>query len=829
MTGPAKFDRADDLKSVRGWFVTVLVMVVVIGTALWWRTKPKAEDYLPRTRALISQKTDSLEAYNDVIPKQELLQFYQSQLQGRSVAPDAFTRMSELVIERVLPELWKAGQDAATGKAASAEKAAGTAANDPFISHRAMASAIQQQFPQVLLVNGDVVLFPEDQQLRVVVSEPPQDFFRDTGWHWRWIGLYLRDRSIAELRELNELDIYAAEELSEFLSVLGVALVTLADRLDDASEAPIDAVDVQAAYGRIRDRKASSQAQVSPPVIAYSRETKAKLLAAIPDPMFREITKQLNVGFIHRPNQVLWRRREQLETPLGIAGGGVSAADFNGDGFVDLYFAGDDGGMLYQSAGGQQFNDVTESNGLAREGESRAGYFIDYDNDGDLDLYITFVARSNCLYQNDGNGHFVDVTTESGLTSGSEITHEAVWFDMDNDGLLDLYAANFGNWAEGAVPTMGRHNANAGPNFLYRHRLVDGKHVFEEVGNDLNVDDRGWTHCVGAWDFDEDGYLDLCSLNDFGASLVYRNVEGQRFVEMSRALHLDATYNAMSYTLIDLDHSGQPSIYVSQMMKLVHRQRYRKPTEQTEIVFSAKNLENLRVLVANRLYRPRPNGVYDDVHDRYLEPADLGWAWDASTWDYENDGDLDLLVLNGTESRIPSLASEERKIFKNQRAFLAQFANERNVCFVSENGYFYDVSDYCPLAYMGNSRGSAMFDLDGDGDLDVAINDYNGPAKIFENLQNSSNHWIRFKLVGTRSNRDAIGAKVEIWLGDQRRFDQVVSGSGFLSQNPKTLHFGLGSAEQVDKIIVTWPSGQIQEQSDLAADRLHTIQESLSE
>ena len=548
----------------------------------------------------------------------------------------------------------------------------------------------------------------------------------------------------------------------------------------------------------------------------YSAETKQRLVDSIPKPMFREITSEAELKFDHQPNPELHARRVELVIPLGLAGGGVSAADFDDDGWDDLYFGGDRGGALYRNVEGKRVQDITQEAGLGRTGETRSGYFVDYDNDGDLDLYITLVWESNRLYENSGDGKFVDVTEQVGLQSGQQVTHEAVWFDMDNDGLLDLYTATFGGWPEGAVPTLGRMNTNAGPNRLYHHRFDDGKHVFDEVGEQLGVDDRGWTHCVGAWDFDEDGYLDLFSLNDFGASLVYHNLAGKAFEEVSRDLHLDATYNAMNFTLLDLDHDGQLAMYITQIMKLSHRQRYRKPTEETKVVFTPRSIENLRAVVLNRLYSLGQDGMYDDVHDARFEPAELGWAWDASTLDYENDADLDLLVLNGSEDAVPSYPLT---------TYIAQHAQQNNVFYSSENGYFYDVSAFCPLAFTGNSRGSAFFDFDHDGDLDIAVSNYSSPAMLFENVQRANNHWIRFRLEGTESNRSAIGARVKIEFADQVRYDQVVSGSGFLSQNPLTIHFGLGSAETVDKLTVTWPSRIVQELDDLAVDQTHHIVE----
>jgi hypothetical protein len=147
------------------------------------------------------------------------------------------------------------------------------------------------------------------------------------------------------------------------------------------------------------------------------------------------------------------------------------------------------------------------------------------------------------------------------------------------------------------------------------------------------------------------------------------------------------------------------------------------------------------------------------------------------------------------------------------------------VFYVSQDGYFYDVSKVCPLAYQGSSRGSAFFDYDGDGDLDVAINDYDSPAKIFQNNQQTANNWVRFQLEGTRSNRNAIGTRIEVRFADQLHYDQVVSGSGFLSQNPMALHFGVGQATLVDKVMVSWPSGLVQQVEDLEVNQTHQIRE----
>ena len=815
------------------WIITIILVVGLIGGALWWRgsDKPPAnalneqnDDLLPRTRQLIGQKTQSLETFNKQMSVQSLLDGYQRMLKGRPVKPEVFEVMSEWMTSWLVPFLWEQAQE--------------KSGSDKFVSHVAMAEVIYGNFPHEDRVGGHTAMFPGTPELSLVVDGVNQDYFRDTGWHWRWIGHAL-DRMPLERREkLRELNIYGAEELSEFLSVLGVAVVELANREDRIRmgeldvwtvakrlrETPLDADSVRQILTQLKskgpDRERKEQRLYKP---KYSKSAMEHVLNTLPKPMFVNITQEVGIDFRHESDPELRQRRSVLAVPTGIAGGGVSAGDYDGDGHNDLYLAGTNGGRLYLNVGGKSFEDTTNEAGLVREGETRAGYFVDYDNDGDQDLFVTFVWKSNKLYRNEGNGRFTDVTEETGLGGGKHVTHEAVWFDFDRDGLLDVYVANFGAWTDGASPLLGRDNQSGPPNQLFHHRMDGDKHVFEEVGVELGVDDRGWTHCVGVLDYDRDGWPDLFSMNDFGVSRVYRNREGKRFEEVSQKLGFNLLTNSMNFHLFDLDHTGRMSVYVTQIHKHTERIRYVQPTSKTTVRF--ERLGEMRALVDNMLFHPDDTGFYRDVHHIWVDPGNFGWAWDASGFDYENDGDSDLLVLNGTETEVPVRDREQRPGFREGRTFISRHGDQNNTMSIFEDGYFYDVSPYCELSYTGNSRGSAIFDFDGDGDLDMAINNYDSPARFYRNEQRTSNNWIEFHLEGTRSNRDAIGARVEIRFGENRRFEDVVSGKGFLSQNPKTLHFGLGKADKVDEMIVIWPSGEKQKIQDLAADKLHLIKE----
>ena len=348
----------------------------------------------------------------------------------------------------------------------------------------------------------------------------------------------------------------------------------------------------------------------------------------------------------------------------------------------------------------------------------------------------------------------------------------------------------------------------------------NGKRRFEEVAAKLGIDDKGWSHCVGAYDFDRDGWMDLFSLNDFGASKLYRNLEGKSFEEISAGMHIDDMYNAMNFTLMDLNHNGDLSVYISQIMKLVHRQRYRRPTEQTTVVFDPNIIQNMRIIVNNCLITPlEDHSRFSDQHNIVIEPAELGWSWGITAYDYENDSDIDLLVANGTEPETP-------RFWKDSKNYIAIFKDEANVCYAQADGYLYDVSSINPIAFKGNSRCAMTMDFDGDGDQDVFLANYDSPAQVWENLQENDNQWIRLKLTGTKSNRNAIGARVELRFADKNRFAQVVSRDGFLSQSSYELHFGLGESKLVDEAIIHWPSGVVQTVKDLAAGELHEITES---
>lgn len=808
------------------WIITAIGAFSIIGVSLLLQNLARPEIgvnsrsvqqmeidkryVLLNTKRFVDQKAASLHRYNGERRVTELLEFFGSQT-GKTVSENAFDELSNQIVSKIIPLLWeRCGQDS----------------NGPPILHRHMHSWIQKEFPHETLTNADVIFFPDIADLRIVVSEPNSDYFRDSAWHWKWIGEFadkmIATKSDVEMKEVPlELDVYAAEELSEFLSVLAVAVIEIASR--DTDSIQIGAKEIRDVFNRIEVLKPDLALGDNDRVyqrFLFSDSTKKSLLQRLPNPMFRDVTAETGIDFVHRMGKANALKRTEEKTTVGFGGGGVSINDFDNDGDQDIYFAGDQCGALFQNDGGK-FTDVSEAAGIPEDsGESRAGYFVDFDNDGDNDLFITRVGLPNLLMENNGNAKFNDVAPELGLASNNNISHEAAWCDVNNDGLLDVYIANFGNWLGGETPTIGRINVNGGANELFMQAVdEDGNRTFVNVAESLGVDDRGWSHCVGAYDFDRDGWIDLFSLNDFGASKLFRNLEGKGFEEVSARMHVDNVYNAMNFTLMDIKHNGDLSVYISQIMKLTHRQRYKRPTEQTAVVFDPEIVQNMRIIVANCLITAEQNRtVFEDEHNVLLEPAELGWAWGITAYDYENDSDVDLLVANGTEPKTSNS-------WRDAPSYVAMFAEEANVCYAQDDGYLYDVSSINPISFKGNTRCAMAMDLDQDGDQDLIVANYDSPAMVFENLQQQDNNWIRLKLTGTKSNRNAIGARIELKFADQRRFGQVVSRSGFLSQPSFELHFGLGKCAVLEEAVIVWPSGKKQTVRDLTAGKLHEITE----
>jgi hypothetical protein len=538
-------------------------------------------------------------------------------------------------------------------------------------------------------------------------------------------------------------------------------------------------------------------------------------------------TAAAGVHFVHRKPS-FDPKIANVEPHVAAVGAGVSVADFDGDGWPDLYFTNSKVGepnALYRNRGDGTFEDVAASAGLADvnrpgDGVSMGSVWGDFDNDGREDVLV-YRYGYLALFKNVDGRRFQDVTEQAGLHRWLN-SNGAIWLDYDRDGLLDLYVtAYFRNdidlWHLSTTRIM--HNSfefatNGGKNLMF-HNLGNGK--FEDVTDKLGVGSTRWTLAAAAADLNEDGWPDIYLANDYGPEELYVNDHGQRFTLQTAGLESESK-SGMSVSLGDVFNRGHLDVFV---------------TNISEKGYLFQN-NNLRV---NELTDPgqrRFHNVADPV------VADAGWAWGAQFGDLNNDGSNELFVANGFISDDPKtsywysmskIAGANARLFEDANtwpafghASLSGF--ERSRVYVNRGlAGWADVAQTVGATDLYDGRAVALADLSNRGALDVIVANQNQPAVLYRNRPDSSNHWIELSLTGTRSNRSAIGAEVVIETSGIKQRRVVDGGMGFASQNDRRLHFGLGHTDWVDRIVIHWPSGIQQVLANPAVDKILAITE----
>jgi hypothetical protein len=535
-----------------------------------------------------------------------------------------------------------------------------------------------------------------------------------------------------------------------------------------------------------------------------------------------------------------------ITIPPAFGGSGMAAEDINGDGHVDLLLLGGLGNRLYLGLGEGRFEDFTERSGIAYTrasdqlpGEPRQPLIADLDNDGHQDILITYVDDEHQLYKGLGDGTFTNVTTGAKLGGRNLVGGPATCFDFDNDGLLDIYITYFGDYVHGVLPTLKRKNSNGLPNRLFRNL---GGMRFVDVTEHAGVGDTGWGQGATHSDFDGDGWQDLIVGNDFGVNLYYRNRGDGTFEDVSGKLGTDKPSYTMSISATDLNGDLAPDFYISNIVTMNKDEKYVLPNADTRMKFNLEKLAHLRVVGANDLFVSRPAGgggvAYELSGSVGRGYSATGWAWDADFFDADLDGDDDLYVLNGMNefnlysSRSPYFMDPSDPGAKN--AYVPVAPEEANVYFENTEGKLRTPDEPSGLEFNGNSRSAAYLDWDNDGDLDVVTNNYHERARMFENVgPRTGANWIKLKLTGDPENSinlDAIGARIILHLPDGRTVWREVQGStGYMSVHPKLVHAGLGAAQSVDAD-VHWPNGKQQRFERLGVNRVHQLRfESLGE
>ncbi|MGZ3331255.1 MAG: CRTAC1 family protein [Gemmatimonadaceae bacterium] len=547
--------------------------------------------------------------------------------------------------------------------------------------------------------------------------------------------------------------------------------------------------------------------------------------AAHPGFALRDETAAAGINFVHhRPT--FDPKIAGIEPHVAALGASVSVTDFDGDGKPDLYFTNSSFGQpnaLYRNKGDGTFEEVAASAGLADlnkpgEGVSMGAVWGDMDNDGREDVLV-YRYGYLALFRNVDGHHFEDITEKAGLRRWVN-SNGAIWVDYDRDGLLDLYVTAYFRsdidlWH--LKTTMIMHNSfefatNGGKNLLF-HNLGGGK--FEDVTDKMGVGSTRWTLAAASADFNGDGWPDIYLANDYGPEELYLNEHGKRFVLTTAGLESESK-SGMAVALGDAFNRGWLDAFVTNI-------------SERGYLFQNNNLR------ANEM---SSKGRFRNVAEGAI--ADAGWAWGAQFGDLNNDGANELFVANGFISAdrqksywyaMSKIAGANGRLFEDAATWPA-FGNASLSGYEPSRVYinrgvagWVDVAKNVGVTDLYDGRAVALADLSNRGAEDVIVANQNQPAILYRDYPDSANHWIAFKLIGTRSNRSAIGAEVVLEAGllTQRRV--IDGGSGFASQNDRRLHFGLGSHEWVDRVTIYWPSGIRQVITRPAIDGFVTITE----
>ena len=492
-------------------------------------------------------------------------------------------------------------------------------------------------------------------------------------------------------------------------------------------------------------------------------------------------------------------------------GSGCAFLDYDADGWQDILLV---NGMdwaghkrerstlkLYRNNRNGTFTDVTKSAGLDFEMYGMGVAVGDYNNDGFPDILVTCVGQ-NRLFRNTGKGTFVDVTAKSGLGGRQAMSTSALWFDFDRDGLLDLFVCNYVRWSpdhDVFCSLDGKHKSYCTPEayrgetcWLFRNR---GNGTFEDITAKSGVfDSSSKSLGVAMFDYDRDGWPDLLVANDTQPNKLYRNQRDGTFkdvgMEAGIALSPDGKARAgMGVDTGDFTNSGAQGLAIT-------------------------NFDNEMAGV----YRATGSGSFDDIATQtgIGLPTKNSLGFGCLFFDVNLDGYLDLAIANG------HIDETVRNIRGN-----VGYAQPPQLFLNNGKGAFQDVADSmgAGFAQAKVGRGLAYGDFDRDGDLDLLMTTNNGPAYLYRNDQSAGNRSIRFRLVGTSSNRDAIGAMVRIEYAGVSQSRMVKSGSSYLSQSELPATFGVGGRDQIERVIVQWPTGQTEEFKSLATGKTYVCTE----
>lgn len=520
-------------------------------------------------------------------------------------------------------------------------------------------------------------------------------------------------------------------------------------------------------------------------------------------------------------------------------GTGIAVADVNGDGLLDIYFVNQVGGnQLWKNLGGGKFSNITDQAGTAMMGKvSVSASFADIDNDGDEDLYVTSVRAGNNLFENDGHGVFRDISVSSGL---NYIGHSsgAVFFDYNKDGKLDLFLVNVGKYTRDVVGGdeyryfVGFEDGFEGhlhperneTSLLFRN---DGRNKFTNVTTEVGLTDYSWSGDASVVDVNEDGWPDIYLLNMQGDDQYYENAGGTKFIRKSREIFPRTSWGAMGIKVFDFNNDGKLDIYITDMHSDMSHEVGPNQEHMKSMMMWPKSFRGSGAtsIWGNSMFIKDGPNKYHEASDKMN--AENYWPWGPSIGDLNADGFDDAFIASGMSYPFRYGINSVKLNDRGKRFADAEFilgieprkdgttapwfeldASGRDRGHPDAKGATGGLSIWGSKS----TRSAVIFDVDGDGDLDIVTNEFNNVPLVLEsNLSTKTPiHYVNVKLVGSTSNRDGLGAIVTVTAGGSKYVKVMDGKSGYLSQSAMPLNFGLGTATSVDRIDIAWPSGKNQ-------------------
>lgn len=523
-------------------------------------------------------------------------------------------------------------------------------------------------------------------------------------------------------------------------------------------------------------------------------------------------------------------------------GTGIAVADIDGDGLYDVYFVNQVGGNeLWKNLGNGKFKNITDEAGVGLKDRISVGAsFADVNNTGRPDLFVTTVDQGNVLFRNDGNDHFTDVTEQSGLGKAAH-SSGALFFDYNRDGLLDLLVCNVGVYTTKQKGPAGEYFGlkDAFYGHLHPERFEApvlyenlGNYHFKDVTADVGLHPKIWGGDADVADLNGDGWPDIYFLNMEGSNHYFENEGGKKFTDKTSTYFPKTPWGAMGIKFFDYDNDGRMDLYITDMHSDMFEGDVSPEHEKEKTLVnrpppdSALGGPASNYIFGNAFYHNIGGGKFEEISDKI--GVETYWPWGVSVGDVNADGWDDIFVTAGMNFpfryAINSMLLNNRGVNFLDAEFLLGIEPRRvpytpwfgmdcsnavgglgqKIC----EGYKTKIMVMAPKA----SRSSVIFDLDNDGALDIITNDFNSePQVLVSNLaQQKKIHWLKVLLVGSKSNREGLGATVRVTAGGHTYLKYNDGKSGYLSQSDLPLYFGLGDNAKIDQVEVQWPSGREQ-------------------